>query len=62
MKEPEVTPEPDQAEEEEKEEPPPWSPRTLHRERAQAIAAERRKLALAKQAHYEGLLDQILSF
>ena len=62
MKEPEVTPEPDQAEEEEKEEPPPKSPRTLHRERAQAIAAERRKLALAKQAHYESLFDQILSF
>ena len=42
--------------------PPPKSPRTLHRERAKAVAEERRKLAQAKQAHYESLLDQILSF
>ena len=46
-------------------EPPPpqkKSPRTLHREHAQAIAAERRKLAQAKQAHYEGLFDRNLSW
>ena len=61
VKEPEVAPEPEQPEEEE-EEPPPKSPRTLHRERAQSIAAERRKLAQAKQAHYEGLFDRILSW
>ena len=44
--------------------PPPQkkSPRTLHREHAQAIAAERRKLAQAKQAHYEGLFDRNLSW
>ena len=38
------------------------SPRTLHREHVQALAAERRKLAQAKQAHYEGLLAQNLSW
>ena len=44
------------------EEPPMKSPRTLHREHVQALAAERRKLAQAKQAHYEGLLAQNLSW
>ena len=38
------------------------SRRTLHREHAQAIAVERRKLAQAKQAHYEGLCDRNLSW
>ena len=49
---------------EQPEPPPPQkkSPRTLHREHAQAIAAERRKLAQAKQAHYEGLFDRNLSW
>ena len=42
--------------------PPKKSPRTLHREHAQAISAERRKLAQAKQAHYEGLLHRNLSW
>ena len=42
--------------------PPKKSPRTLHREHAQAIAVERRKLAQAKQAHYEGLFDRNLSW
>ncbi len=42
------------------EEPPMKSPRTLHREHVQALAAERRKLAQAMQAHYEGLLAQNL--
>ena len=42
--------------------PPKKNPRTLHREHAQAIAVERRKLALAKQAHYEGLFDRTLSW
>ena len=49
----------DPAQEPEEPEPPPpppkKSPRTLHREHAQAIAVERRKLAQAKQAHYEPL-------
>ena len=38
------------------------SPRTLHREHVQALAAERRKLAQAKQAHYESLFDRNLSW
>ena len=56
----------DPAQEPEEPEPPPSppkkGPRTLHREHAQAIAAERRKLAQAKQALYEGLFDQNLSW
>ena len=58
-------PEPVVAQEPDQPEPPPpqkKSPRTLHREHAQAIAAERRKLAQAKQAHYEGLFDWNLSW
>ena len=49
---------------EQPEPPPPQkkSPRTLHQEHAQAIAIERRKLAQAKQAHYEGLLHRNLSW
>ena len=43
-------------------EPPMKSPRTLHREHVQALAAERRKLAQAKQAHYESLFDRNLSW
>ena len=43
-------------------EPPMKSPRTLHREHVQALAAERRKLAQAKQAHYESLVDRNLSW
>ena len=58
--EPEVAQEPDQPEPQEP--PPQKSPRTLHREHAQAIAIERRKLAQAKQAHYEGLFDRNLSW
>ena len=42
--------------------PPPKSPRELHREHVQALAAERRKLALARQAHYESLLATNLSW
>ena len=47
---------------EEPPEPPRKSPRTLHREHVQALAAERRKLAQAKQAHYESLFDRNLSW
>ena len=59
VKEPEPEPEA-----EAEPEPPPKkkSPRTLHQEHAQAIATERRKLAQAKQAHYEGLFDRNLSW
>ena len=59
--EPEVAQEADQPE---PQEPPPQkkSPCTLHQEHAQAIATERRKLAQAKQAHYEGLFDRNLSW
>ena len=44
------------------EEPPMKSPRTLHREHVQALSTERRKMAQARQAHYEGLLAQNLSW
>ena len=44
------------------EQPAPKSPRTLHREHVQALAAERRALAQAKQAHYESLFDRNLSW
>ena len=60
VKEPEVAQEPDQPEPQEP--PPQKSPRTLHREHAQAVATERRKLAQAKQAHYETLFDRNLSW
>ena len=43
-------------------EPPRKSPRTLHREHVQALAAERRALAQAKQAHYESMFDRNLSW
>ena len=52
----------EQAVTEEPPEPPMKSPRTLHREHVQALAAERRKLAQAKQAHYESLFDRNLSW
>ena len=55
-------PEPEEPEQPEPPPPQKKSPRTLHREHAQAIAAERRKLAQAKQAHYEGLFDRNLSW
>ena len=50
------------AEEPAQPEPPRKSPRTLHREHVQALAAERRALAQAKQAHYESLFDRNLSW
>ena len=43
-------------------EPPRKSPRTLHREHVQALAAERRALAQAKQAHFESMFDRNLSW
>ena len=62
VKEPEPEPESETEPESEPEPPPKKSPRRLHREHAQAIATERRKLAQAKQAHYEGLFDRNLSW
>ena len=47
---------------EEVEEPPRKSPRTLHREHVQTMATERRKMAQARQAHYESLLAHNLSW
>ena len=38
------------------------SPRTMHREHVQTMATERRKMAQAKQAHYESLLAHNLSW
>ena len=38
------------------------SPRTVHREHVQTMATERRKMAQARQAHYESLLAQNLSW
>ena len=38
------------------------SPRTMHREHVQTMATERRKMAQARQAHYESLLAQNLSW
>ena len=38
------------------------SPRTAHREHVQTMATERRKMAQAKQAHYESLLAHNLSW
>ena len=52
----------EQAVTEEPPEPPQKSPRTLHREHVQALAAERRALAQAKQAHYESMFDRNLSW
>ena len=40
----------------------PKSPRTMHREHVQTMATERRKMAQAKQAHYESLLAHNLSW
>ena len=50
------------AEEPAQPEPPRKSPRTLHREHVQALAAEQRALAQAKQAHFESMFDRNLSW
>ena len=42
--------------------PPPKSPRTLHRERVQAAAMQRRQLAQARQDHFERILDHFMGF
>ena len=57
-------PEPEEPPEEESEEelPPPKSPRTLHRERVQHAAAERRQQARDRQDHFERILDNFMGF
>ena len=55
--------EPPAEEEEEEEEPPlPKSPRTLHRERVQQAAMERRQQARDRQEHFERVLDNFMGF
>jgi len=58
--------EPPEDEDEESEEeaplPPPKSPRTLHRERMQHAATERRQLARDRQDRFERILDNFMGF
>ena len=42
--------------------PPPKSPRTLHKERVQAAAMQRRQIAQARQDHFERILDDFMGF
>ena len=42
--------------------PPPKSPRTLHRERVQHTATERRRQARDRQDHFERILDNFMGF
>ena len=42
--------------------PPPKSPRTLHKERVQAAAMQRRQMAQARQDHFERILDNFMGF
>ena len=46
----------------EEELPPPKSPRTLHRERVQEAAMERRKQARERQDAFERVLDNFMGF
>ena len=57
-------PEPEEEEESDQEEPlaPPKSPRTLHRERVQQAAMERRQQARDRQEHFERILDNFMGF
>ena len=60
--------EPDEPQPEEREEPeepeeqppPPKSPRTLHKERVQHAALQRRQVAQARQDHFERTLDNFM--
>ena len=58
--------EPQPAEPDEPEEklppPPPKSPRTLHRERVQAAAMQRRQLEQARQDRFERILDNFMGY
>ena len=42
--------------------PPPKSPRTLHRERVQSAATQRRQLEQARQDRFERILDNFMGF
>ena len=53
---------PDAPEEPEEHLPPPKSPRTLHKERAQAAAMQRRQVEQARQDHFERILDNFMGF
>ena len=54
--------EPPEEEQEDEEPPPPKSPRTLHRERVQQAAMERRQHARHRQDHFERILDNFMGF
>ena len=53
---------PEEPEEPEEQLPPPKPPRTLHEERVQAAAMQRRQVAQAKQDHFERILDNFMGF
>ena len=55
-------PEEEEPEEPEEQLPPPKSPRTLHKERVQAAAMQRRQMAQARQDHFERTLDNFMGF
>ena len=55
-------PQPEEPEEPEEQPPPPKSPRTLHKERVQAAAMQRRQMAQARQDHFERILDNFMGF
>ena len=55
-------PEEPQPEEPEEQPPPPKSPCTLHKERVQAAATQRRQMAQARQDHFERILDNFMGF
>ena len=55
-------PQPEEPEEPEEQPPPPKSPRTLHKERVQAAAMQRRQVAQARQDHFERILDDSIGF
>ena len=55
-------PQPEEPEEPEEQLPPPKSPRTLHKERVQAAAMQRRQMAQARQDHFERILDNFMGF
>ena len=59
---PETPPEEPTEEEEEEPLPPPKSPRSLHRERVQQAAMERRQQARDRQEHFERILDNFMGF
>ena len=57
----EEEPQPEEPAEEEPP-PPPKSPRTLHKERVQAAAMQRRQIAQARQDDFERILDDFMGF